>query len=148
MMLEQHARVVRVAEDGVWVEAVEPSGCGTCGGNGCSTRQIAEIFQRRPRHFRVASELPLAAGERVVVGIAHGGVLRAAFQAYGVPVLLVFAGALAGNAWQPGDFAAALGAVCGGLVAWGVARASGRRHARAMQPIVLRREDFFLRRES
>src|SRR5574339_878799 len=93
-MLEQTARVIKTAADGVWVEAVEPSGCGTCGGQGCSSRRIAELFQRRPRHFLVDCNLELAPGERVVVGIAHGSVLKTALRLYGLPLALMLAGAI------------------------------------------------------
>ncbi|PKO73185.1 MAG: Fis family transcriptional regulator, partial [Betaproteobacteria bacterium HGW-Betaproteobacteria-17] len=42
-MLEQTAEVIKASPDGLWVRAVEPSGCGTCGGQGCASRRIAEL---------------------------------------------------------------------------------------------------------
>jgi len=135
-MLEQTAEVIKTAADGIWVQAVEPSGCGTCGGQGCSTRRIAELFQRKPRHFLVDCDLSLAPGDRVVVGIARGSVLNSALRVYGLPLALMLAGALLSQAVQPGDSSALVGLLLGGVVGWLAAR--GGRTAR---PVVLRRED-------
>ena len=135
-MLEQTAEVVKTAADGIWVQAVEPSGCGTCGGQGCASRRIAEMFQRKPRHFLVDCDLSLAPGDRVVVGIARGSVLRSALRAYGLPLGLMLAGALLAQAVQPGDGPAVVGMLLGGLAGWLVARGG-----RAARPVVLRRED-------
>ena len=135
-MLEQTAEIIKTAPDGVWVQAVEPSGCGTCGGQGCSSRRIAELFQRRPRQFLVDCDLALSPGDRVVVGIAHGSVLRSALRVYGVPLALMLGGALLAQAVQAGDGAALVGMLLGGLVGWLAARGG-----RAARPVVLRRED-------
>lgn len=135
-MLEQTAEVIHTASDGVWVQAVEPSGCGTCGGQGCSSRRIAELFQRKPRNFLVDCDLALAPGDRVVIGIAHGSVLKSAMRAYGLPLGLILGGALLAQAVQPGDGAALVGMLIGGAVGWLLAR--GGRTAR---PVVLRREN-------
>ena len=138
-MLEQTAEVMQTASDGVWVQAVEPSGCGTCGGQGCSSRRIAELFQRKPRQFLVDCDLALAPGDRVVVGIANGSVLKSALRVYGLPLGLMLAGALLAKAIQPGDGSAVAGMLIGGVVGWLIAR--GGRTAR---PVVLRREDKIL----
>ncbi len=138
-MLEQTAEVIHTASDGIWVQAVEPSGCGTCGGQGCSSRRIAELFQRKPRNFRVECDLALAPGDRVVIGIARGTVLKSAMRAYGLPLVLMLTGALLAQAMRPGDGAALVGMLIGGTLGWLAAR--GDRMAR---PVVLRREDGIL----
>lgn len=135
-MLEQTAEVVRTASDGVWVQAVEPSGCGTCGGQGCSSRRIAELFQRKPRDFLVDCDLALAPGDRVVVGIANGSVLKSALRVYGLPLGLMLVGALLAQAIQPGDASAVVGMLVGGGVG-GLAARGGR----TARPVVLRREN-------
>lgn len=135
-MLEQTAEVIKTAADGIWVRAVEPSGCGTCGGQGCASRRIAEMFQRKPRLFLVDCDLSLSPGDRIVVGIANGSVLNSALRVYGLPLGLMLAGALLAQAIQPGDGSALVGMLLGGLVGWLVARGG-----RAARPVVLRRED-------
>lgn len=134
-MLEQTAVVVRAEPAGIWVEAVEPSGCGTCGGQGCSSRRLAEVFQRGDRHFRVDSDLALRAGDRVIVGIADGSVLRSAGRAYGMPLAGMLAGALLAQMFWPGDAAAVAGLAAGGML--GVLGSRGVAFAR---PRVLRHE--------
>lgn len=135
-MLEQTVEVIKTAPDGIWVQAVEPSGCSTCGGRGCTSRRIAEIFQRKPRLFRVDCDLALAPGDRVVVGIADGSVLSGAARAYGLPLALMLTGALLGQAIQTGDGAALVGLLAGGALGWVVSRGG-----RAVRPAVLRRDD-------
>src|SRR5574340_1862 len=135
-MLEQTARVIKTAADGVWVEAVEPSGCGTCGGQGCSSRRIDELFQRQTRNLLVDCDMALAPGARVVVGIAHGSVLKSALRLYGLPLGLMLAGALLAQAVQPGDVPALAGMLLGGLAGWLAARGG-----QTQRPVVLRREN-------
>lgn len=138
-MLEQTAEVIKTASDGIWVQAVEPSNCGTCGGKGCGSRRIAELFQRKPRNFLVDCDLSLSPGDRIVVGIARGNVLRSALRVYGLPLGLMLAGALLAQAVRPGDGPAVVGMLLGG-VAGGLAA----RGARSVRPVVLRREDINL----
>jgi sigma-E factor negative regulatory protein RseC len=135
-MLEQTAEVIKTASDGIWVQAVEPSGCGTCAGQGCSTRRLAELFRRTPRHFLVTCDLSLSPGDRVVVGVADGSVLKSALRAYGLPLILMLAGALLAQVAHPGDGSAVTGMVLGGALG-GLAARGGR----AARPVVLRRED-------
>lgn len=132
-MLEQTAVVVRAEADAVWVEAVEPSGCGTCGGHGCGSRRIAELFQRSPRQFRVDSAWPLRAGDRVVVGIEDGSVLKGALRMYGAPLAAMLAGALLAQAAWPGDAAAVGGLVAGGILGLAWARGGGIGRARVLR---------------
>lgn len=136
-MLEQSALVTKTAPDGIWVQAIEPAGgCASCGGQGCSTRRLAELFQRKPRHFLVDCDLSLSPGDRIVVGIADGSVLRSAFRGYGLPLLFMLLGALLAQTVQPGDASAVVGMLLGGVLGWLTARGG-----RAVRPVVLRREN-------
>ena len=135
-MLEQTVEVIKTAPDGIWVQAVEPSGCGTCAGQGCSSRRIAELFQRKPRLFLVECDLALAPGDRAVIGIANGSVLKSALVAYGQPLALMLTGALLSQTVQPGDGSALIGMLLGGVASWLLAR-----NSLAARPVVLRRED-------
>ncbi len=140
-MLEQYARVVQSSEQGVWVKPSEPHGCGVCAGQGCASRRIAELFQRVPRQYQVESQLPLSAGDHVIVGMPEGSVLRSALILYGLPLILMLVGALFAQLWFAGDVGSVTGAVVG-LLTSGIfiARAS-RKHLTGMLPMVIRRSD-------
>ena len=138
-MLEQHARVVQSSGQGIWVEAIEPDGCGVCEGQGCASRRLAELFQRAPRQYPVESRLPVSPGDKVIVGIPEGSVLRSAIYLYGMPLLLILGGALLLKGWFPGDAGAVTGAVLGVFVAGAFIALSSRTRQSGSQPVVLRR---------
>lgn len=138
-MLEQRARVVRSSGQGIWVEAVEPDGCGVCEGQGCASRRLAELFQRVPRQYSVESRLFVSPGDKVIVGIPEGSLLRSAIYLYGMPLMLILGGALLLQLWFPGDAGAVTGAVLGVFVAGGFLVLTSRQYRSACQPVVLRR---------
>jgi len=134
-MLEQTAEVITAKPGETWVRAVETSGCGTCGGRGCATRRLAELFRRNGRSFRVDNTLDLAAGERVVVGMPEGSVLAGAGWAYGLPLVAMLGGALLTQVWMPGDGPALAGLLAGAALAYLLLR-----RVPAARPVVLRRD--------
>jgi sigma-E factor negative regulatory protein RseC len=137
-MLEQHAIVLKTEGDLAWVEARESGTCGNCGSGGCSTRRLADLFGRRERAFPVDNVLRAETGERVVIGIPPGALWKSAFQLYGLPLLLLLAGALVGQHLN-GDFGALVGAAAGLVLAALAQRSRGP--SRAFQPVMLRRAD-------
>jgi sigma-E factor negative regulatory protein RseC len=140
MMLEQHAIVLKTEEGLAWVEARESGTCGSCGSGGCSTRRLADLFGRRERAFPVDNVLGAKAGEKVVIGIPSGALWRSAFRLYGLPLLLLLAGALVGQHLN-GDAGALIGAASGLVLA-----ALAQKFyfpSRAFQPLMLRRADNF-----
>jgi sigma-E factor negative regulatory protein RseC len=137
--LEQHVIVTRAEADMVWVEAREPSGCGTCGGSGCSTRQLAELFRPRFRGFRVRDPLGVKAGEMVWVGYPAGSIWHGALEAYGLPLLLVLLGGLLGQLVYTSDAGAALGAGLGLLTGLATLSISGRKSVSL--PVIVRRDN-------
>ena len=114
-MLEQSAEVVRSEPGLAWVRAQSSGGCGSCGNDGCGSRQLAEFFSVRPRVFRVRDPLGTRPGELVLVGVPEGVVWRSALAAYGLPLLLVFAGAALGQ-WLGENFVAQSMSVAGALI--------------------------------
>ena len=114
-MLEQNVEVVRSAPGLAWVRAQASGGCGSCGNGGCGSRQLAEFFSVKPRLFRVRDPLGTRAGDLVVVGVEAGMIWRGALLAYGVPLLLVFAGAALGQ-WLGENFAGQSMSVAGALI--------------------------------
>lgn len=139
-MLEQHAIVLKTENGKAWVEARESGTCGSCGSGGCSTRRLADLFGRRERAFPVDNVLGTKAGDRVVIGIPPGALWKSAFRLYGLPLLALFAGGLAGQHLY-GDIGGVAGAA-GGLLLTALALRT-RNAPYAWQPIMLRRDDGF-----
>lgn len=139
-MLEQHAIVLKTENGKAWVEARESGTCGSCGSGGCSTRRLADLFGRRERAFPVDNVLDAKAGERVVIGIPPGALWKSAFRLYGLPLLALIAGGLAGQHFY-GDPGAVAGAA-GGLLLTALAQRF-RNSPYAWQPVMLRRDNEF-----
>lgn len=138
-MLEQHARVIQGSGLNVFVETIEPEGCGVCAGQGCASRRIAELFQQVPRQYQVESQLNLSSGDKVIIGVPDGWVLRGALYLYGMPLLLILGGTLFAQTWFPGDTGSVAGAVAGGLIAAVIISVTPKRRRPNTRPIVIRR---------
>ncbi|WP_448190866.1 SoxR reducing system RseC family protein [Azospirillum sp. sgz301742] len=124
------ARVVAVEGDRVWLEPETASACGGCASamicgtkSGNSRRLIA-------KRFAIPNGHGLRVGERVVVGVEDGAVMRAAATAYALPLLLLFVGGLTAKWSGGGDGAAALAAVSGLLLGLVLAHLRARRLTR------------------
>lgn len=138
-MLEQHARVVHSSGEDVWVKATEPSACGVCAGQGCTSRRIAELFQRLPRQYQVESRFPVSPGDNVIVGMPEGSVLRSALYLYGMPLLLMMGGALLAQLGWAGDGGAVAGAVLGLLMAGALITVRPHSTLTSVRPVIIRR---------
>ena len=86
------------ALDGEYVIVrMEETGCGRCHEDGgCGGNNLGKMFCSTPRTFRVLNPGAAGVGERVNVVIADGAIRRSALLAYGLPLVALFAGALAG----------------------------------------------------
>lgn len=144
-MLETPAIVVQTEARAALVETDFGGGCGSglCAKGGCGTALLAQMFSRTPRApLRVVNPIEARIGERVIVGVEEGSLLRATLIAYLLPLAMLVLGAVlpqrlfgiphAGDGW------AALGALGGLALGWTVARLLSRRGGRR-QPVILRR---------
>lgn len=92
---------------------VEESGCGRCHETGgCGGYSLGRLFCHAPRSFRVLNPGNSAIGDAVSIVIDDGAVRRSAALAYGLPLLLLFIGALGGSALA-GDGGAIVGSISG-----------------------------------
>lgn len=142
-MLETRAIVVRLEGEEAIVEAVQSGGCGACGGGGCSSSAMSQMFCVKPRQFRARNGIGARPGEEVQVAVAEGALLRSALILYALPIALLFGGAMAGSslAGSPAsDAGAAAGAVAGLAAGFALARfIISRRRTRAESfPAIIR----------
>lgn len=95
-MIEEEAVVSRVKNYQVWVKTLKSSSCGKCTqSSGCSTSLLEKYIPKR--EIPVDSELSLAAGDKVMVGIDEGTLIKGSLLLYIVPLFALFAGAGAGD---------------------------------------------------
>lgn len=148
-MLEEQALVVaRCGEDQVWVETERQTSCGGCAARGaCGTGVLAQVLGRRSSRVRALDPIGVEAGERVVIGLQDGALVRGSMAVYAVPLLALIGAAVFGEYLasrllianpEPFSVAAGLAGLVAGLL-W-VRRFTARIcDDRRYQPVILRR---------
>jgi sigma-E factor negative regulatory protein RseC len=144
-LVEATARVVAF-DRGVAVLEPEPgTSCGSCAAaSTCGAKGIGSAASRlEGRRFRLDLPGDLAIGEQVVVGVRDDALVKAAFVAYGIPLLTLLTAGVVADAAALGDalvLAASLAGFAGGL---GLARLLAHRLNRRsdMAPRYLRRAE-------
>lgn len=127
----------------VWVETTRRSPCGGCSSaGGCAPSLLGRLFAPRRHRLAVADPIGTAIGDRVVIGIPDGLLLRASLAAYLLPlVTLVACAAIAESLRAPEGWVAAAGIAGLATGLWLTGRLTGGRAARRPdRPVVLRRE--------
>lgn len=132
-MVETPALVVRVQDDVAWVRVEAPASCGACGGKGCGSTLYARMLHPREPEYAVGNPISAQPGERVVIGIEDGAVLRAVVSAYLIPLVLLTLGAIVGSSFGEG------GAVLGGLLGLVLGLLRMKRQRTSGAPVILRR---------
>lgn len=121
-IVEAFARVVAVDRGRVLLEPEESKACGGChsaGLCGLGSRNAGKLAARR---FTLHGDFGLRVGERVVVGIPEGSLSKGAMVAFGVPLLGLIGGGIAGQESLGTDQAAFFGAMAGAAVGFLVSR--------------------------
>jgi sigma-E factor negative regulatory protein RseC len=116
-MTESEGTVVRVDRDYLWLGV--DNGC-----SGCD--KISNCGAGESRLQRVRNTIGARIGDRIVVTVPDGAVLKAALYSYLLPVLLTLVGA-AGGTSLGGDRSAVGGALVGLAGGWLALRLGGRR---------------------
>jgi sigma-E factor negative regulatory protein RseC len=96
-MIETEAVVVRTDGPFAYVKAQRKASCGGCGGTSCGTSTLAGFFEGRAPLYRARNTIGAQAGDRVMVGLEDGALLKGTLAVYLVPLLFVFAGAILGG---------------------------------------------------
>jgi sigma-E factor negative regulatory protein RseC len=132
-MLETRAVIIQIEGQHTFVQASQANGCEQCSGKGCGAGKLSQLFCSKPRQFQVDNSINAGVGDEV-----EGSVLRGISVVYLLPLLLLVAGAVLGNAWmgQPGQsdgYAAAgamLGLTAGFVLARWISMRQDRDHSR------------------
>lgn len=139
-MITERGTVVSLEGDYAWVQSAAQSGCRRCAeGRGCGGGIFARLLGDRLHRIRVLNRLGAQPGEEVLIGLTESALLGGALLVYGLPVLLLVAGAVLATPW--GEPAAVAGALAGLGAGIGLLRLSARRLDRAarFQPVLLER---------
>lgn len=97
-MIETEAIVVKLENAVAYVQAERKSSCSGCSESNCGTSVLANFFGQKAPLYRARNEIGAKIGDRVVVGMNEAGLFKGTLLFYILPLLLLFAGALAGSA--------------------------------------------------
>ncbi|MBP8184328.1 MAG: SoxR reducing system RseC family protein [Pseudomonas sp.] len=141
-MIEEPGQVVSLDEGAVWVATSRKSTCSSCAANaGCGQGLLDKLAISSQRGtVRALTDLNLAVGDKVVIGLREDALVRASLLVYLLPLLGLFIGALTAEHFALGEplsiAAGLLGFTAAGF--W-LHRYSQQRLADpALQPVVLR----------
>jgi len=119
-MLIETGRVVAVDPDGLWVETIRQSTCGTCAAQkGCGHGLLNRISDGKRGYIRVLpgtrNPQECSVDDQVRISIPEEVILRGSLIVYMLPLLCMLAGAASAVGLLPGsqDVSAALGAASG-----------------------------------
>ena len=113
-LLESVARVVAVDGGTVWLEPEPKASCSGCMSLAMCGAKGGGIRALQARRFPLTDAPRLRIGERVVVGLPEGSVLRASATAYAVPLALMIGVGIVAQTNGADDLTGAL-AMAGGL---------------------------------
>ena len=155
-MLLETGRVVAIEADGVWVETIRKTTCGSCAAQkGCGHGLLNSISSGRrsliralpgklhPSECRVDDEVQISIPDEVI--------LRGSFIVYIVPLVFMLLGTIMGSGYASNvDLGGAAGAAAGFLLGFALVRVHAWRHRddRTLQPTlvdILHRETQALR---
>ena len=95
-MIEEEALVSRVNNYQVWVQTLKTSSCGKCSqSSGCSTYLLEKYIPKRD--IALDTDLSLDTGDKVVVGIDEGILIKSSLLLYILPLAALFLGAITGE---------------------------------------------------
>jgi len=147
-MLEETARVVEVDQNTIWVETQRRSTCSACSASkGCGTAAISRALGKRRSIVRVLANIPLNAGDEVIIGIREQALVKGSLAVYAVPIVLLLLGALIGDLgaqrflWQSAEASSLILGISGFVAGLFWLRRFTRRirYDENYQPVVLRK---------
>ncbi|NWO05399.1 MAG: SoxR reducing system RseC family protein [Alteromonadaceae bacterium] len=139
-MITETGKVVAIDGNSAWVQTIRTSACQSCSARaGCGQRALASVSGGRANQVRVLNSALARVGDEVVLGIDERSLLTASLRVYGIPLLAMVFGCIAGFRWFGGnDLAAVLGAGAGLAAGFALLRFRQGRDGEACQPRMLR----------
>ncbi len=142
-MISETGRIVAIEPDGLWVETIQRSTCGSCAAEkGCGQSLMARLMGHTSYLWvllegRDSSDYRL--DQEVQIGVPETVVVKGSLFVYLTPLVGMIAGAGAAQQLWASDGPSALGALMGllaggALVRW---RAHQTRYDRRLQPVLL-----------
>jgi sigma-E factor negative regulatory protein RseC len=141
-MIEESGQVVGLEAGAVWVATWRKSTCSSCSANaGCGQGLLDKLAINSQRaNVRALTDLQLAVGDRVIIGLREDALLRGSLWVYGLPLLGLLLGAWGAEYLAAGEPVVIAASVVGFVSAGLLVRWHSRRHLcdPALQPVVLR----------
>ena len=141
-MIEESGEVVSLERGAVWVATSRKTTCSSCAANaGCGQGLLDKLAINSQRGtVRALTDLNLAVGDKVVIGLREDALVRASLLVYLLPLLGLFVGAVSADLLTLGEPLS----IAAGFVGFAAAGLWVRRHSQqhladpALQPVVLR----------
>jgi sigma-E factor negative regulatory protein RseC len=141
-MIEESGQVVSLERGAVWVATSRKTTCSSCAANaGCGQGLLDKLAISGPRGtVRALTDLNLAVGDRVIIGLREDAMLGASLRVYALPILGLLLGATGADLLALGEPLS----IAAGFVGFAAAGLWVRQHSHrhladpALQPVVLR----------
>ena len=141
-MIEEPGQVLSLEVGAVWVATQRKTTCSSCSANaGCGQGLLDKLAIGSQRGtVRALTDLNLAVGDNVVIGLREDALVRGSLLVYGLPLLGLFTGAYAAEYLAVGEPLTIAAGFIGFCIAGLGVRGHSRRHRRdpTLQPVVLR----------
>lgn len=141
-MIQEQAIVMEVNGRRISVETDRQASCGHCSAkSACGSALLGKFFNRNQQHLILKTDLNLAVGDKIILGLDEGALLRGSFIVYAIPLLMLLLFPVVANQFIISETVSILSAVIGfslGIVYvkfFSVVARSGENFS----PVVLRR---------
>lgn len=142
-MIRETGRIVAIEDQGLWVETIQRSTCGSCAAQkGCGQSLMARLMGHTSYLWVLLEGRDSAdyrMGQEIQIGVPETVVVKGSLFVYLVPLLAMLLGAALAQGLTGSDGWSALGAL-GGLIGGGLLvrwRAEQTRHDPRLQPVLL-----------
>jgi sigma-E factor negative regulatory protein RseC len=141
-MIEEQGRVVALEPGAVWVETLRKSTCSSCSANAACGQGVMDRLGvgRQRGYVRALSQMRLAVGDTVIIGVREDLLVRSSLLVYLLPLLGLFAAALVADGLGLSEPLVIFCGLLGLSATWLMVRWHAARVAENpfLQPVVLR----------